>query len=36
MQSYVRRVVTRLAEADVLTHMLPYETRLSARRTASR
>jgi hypothetical protein len=32
MRSYVRRIVAKLGETDVLTHTLPYETRFSARR----
>jgi hypothetical protein len=34
MTSYVRRVLAELAEADVLTYLLPYEARLANRRSA--
>jgi hypothetical protein len=32
MKFYVRRIVAKLGETDVLTHMLPYEARFAARR----
>jgi hypothetical protein len=32
MRSYVRRIVAKLGETDVLTYMLPYQTRITARR----
>ena len=32
MRSYVRRIVAKLADTDVLTYTLPYETRIEARR----
>ena len=32
MNCYLRRIVVRLSETDVLTHMLPYQARFVARR----
>ena len=32
MKAYVRRVLARLSEAEVLTHTLPYQARIAARR----
>jgi len=32
MRSYVRRIVAKLGETDVLTYTLPYQTRITARR----
>lgn len=33
MKSYIRRIVAKLGETDVLTHTLPYEARVRARRS---
>ena len=33
MKSYVRRILAELGKTDVLTHTLPYQTRLGARRS---
>jgi hypothetical protein len=33
MQSTVHHIARKLAKASVLTHMLPYEVRLGARRS---
>jgi hypothetical protein len=32
MKFYVRRIVAELGKTDALTHLLPYEARLAARR----
>jgi hypothetical protein len=32
MKHYLRRIVSQLTQSGALTHMLPYETRVSARR----
>jgi hypothetical protein len=34
MTHYIRRFVSQLTQSGALTHMLPYETRVSARRAA--
>jgi hypothetical protein len=34
MKSYLRRVLTELAGAPVLTHTLPFEARLAGQRSA--
>jgi len=34
MKSYLRRVLSELAETPVLTHALPYEARLAGQRSA--
>ena len=33
MKSYIRRIVAKLGETEVLTHTLPYEARVLARRS---